>query len=1345
MPTQKKKPSRAVPPSFNAAPLWAWGSFAVGALTCLAHLPGAIIWWLGMLAASFAAFAPELTGKDDMGQPAPANPYEAKRLRAFRARKASRRDLLGMSRAWLPWRPLSLVWVLAVLGAVAVANLPLLSVFWGLPRVFEGVAFALCVLAQVRLARTAASDPVDPAPEVTVADLWRSVLTGPLDSNGPKLGRLSWPVLFRAGLAVSTAGCAGGMIGAWLVARALFPVLESLPLIGPVFSWPLEPGSAAGALWCALGALAGAFWWIRADARSDWSQRVAARAWWTSRFSTKMPKHPVPDLVGHEALPGGIQIDTFAVPGSQERETYLQAVAKNMATSLGANDVDLYGLPVLEDDGQGGKLEARTLFRYVTWPQSAAPDLADESIGDDVVQLWVECVAAALTENLGPACVELQRVTDPGSPAPAWMSNWDGGSSTIDGLRPSVWSMSRAMRVDVLIDRGTLSFGDLLDPSTVFSGDAGVDRQFFQDITDDDQWEKAWEQVMKSTEKTPTYQAAVSELMTLPDGTELNYAAFVIRKGLEPEMYYGKESLLSTAIENAPFVSIQPFPDVANSSNGRAARHAQAISVTYARAARSDARPNKVPQTPQQVMPDREGRRGGLAGRSRSPQQMVLAAMVMRAFTKAKLAAPMVTQVQPLSDRRARQHIWQISVQLESNTLKEVQAKAANIRQELACPWLRMEASEQGITLYAGAVPTQRIVSDERNWARTVELDWVDAWILSHTSGSDGATPTLVEAAVLEHNPAVTRAVFDLPSTLPIERVRAAKSGLKGARGLAFLEIKQLTPRRMELMYSDRNPVPFPAPIDVEAMRAADGYAFGVGVDGLPRAFVPKRDVHLMMVGMSGTGKSVDFQQLITAALLKGSLVAAVDPSKGGVDFAFAAPYLAAPCAQTLDEAVALMQALYAEVQERKALHMEHEVGSWDKLPLEVQRPEVLVLIDEFTSLVMRDTLPAKSSDPAAQRARAAVEAKNAKRAKIGELAGRVFREARSVGFAIVIGTQKLDASTLKLIPGGSDMKTNASRAILGNPNLAELQTALRNPYDVPDLGDFVPNGRGRYESATGKPVLIQTWWAEQPELAEILREAGVQPPAPEQMFDVEAFYEEPEDDSGLELDDSGLLLLPDDEPLEERIELDLSDWDLDDDEDDDESEEPSGLPDENEPSPGAEEEPGGAGAEPDGDAFESGPDALTGEETMPSVGAEQPGPEAGPVEDADGYDSDDVDQDALAVALAAAGLPTDGEVSAESEPAPGPTSGDEEDVDSTVATSNPFALPHIPTTPRTHVGEAGATGAPSNPFTEPAEHDQDDASAPKQNPFTAFAPSTQEPPRTPDPGQTSSNPFLDL
>lgn len=316
---------------------------------------------------------------------------------------------------------------------------------------------------------------------------------------------------------------------------------------------------------------------------------------------------------------------------------------------------------------------------------------------------------------------------------------------------------------------------------------------------------------------------------------------------------------------------------------------------------------------------------------------------------------------------------------------------------------------------------------------------------------------------------------------------------------------------------------------------------------------------HLYLTGgFVPTHNSVTMSSLLYGGLVAGFDVVVIDPTKAGLDFAFCREYAIAPFGEDVFSAASILNAVYAEANRRRNLNRQHGVVNIDKLPAEIRPRHILVLIDEFTSLLGRSKEPPKSDDPTVDHQRLEIAADNAARQKIGTMVSKLAREARSFGIHLVLGTQKLAAKTLDDIPNANDLKTNLSRIAQGNTTFGERQSAFRSPESADSLGDGeVRQGRGLYEGLEyASPRLFQAWYAPQEELRDRLGKLGISVPSSDRVLNPEdPRYKVSPPEEFVEV--KPVLVIDDEEEVEiedlSDIDLDLDlDFDLDDDDDDD-------------------------------------------------------------------------------------------------------------------------------------------------------------------------------------------------
>lgn len=266
-----------------------------------------------------------------------------------------------------------------------------------------------------------------------------------------------------------------------------------------------------------------------------------------------------------------------------------------------------------------------------------------------------------------------------------------------------------------------------------------------------------------------------------------------------------------------------------------------------------------------------------------------------------------------------------------------------------------------------------------------------------------------------------------------------------------------------------------------------------------------------LVAGKQGSGKSVLLQILLYNALISDIDIAIVDPVKGGSDFAVFESFVRPGgwgC-ESYDEALSVVEGIYAEGLRRKALHKKYGVGKWSELPAEVIESEnvrpIFLVVDEATSLVQPDFVP-KSLAPSDQR-RAAIEERNGTKELIVSELAKIARELRAVGVRPVLGTQRYEANAF----GGGGLRANlGNRILMGRANAASIQMAVEDPGDMAeaymmahgqeaasgsDAGLGIGRaGRGVAEIDGRGHVPLQAWYASQNDLAAALREREVTP-----------------------------------------------------------------------------------------------------------------------------------------------------------------------------------------------------------------------------------------------------------
>lgn len=1047
-----------------------------------------VLWGLGMFA-GWLTQPPILTGrKDKTGRIQPAHPGEARAMRRHQMLRDLRFGLLTPDRAAIGWPPLVNVLTAAAVG-VACWFLPLAPVFATtaapLFPLLDAWAGFMLTLGLPALARAYADD-MQPRPGVSVVD---AITT--LRSRKPR------PALIAGSGALLAAGVV--VIGLlWL------PQLGAATVVASGVAVLFTGVQVAG----------------HHDATAQWRADRDARAEWGPRWEV-LKIDPAPRLIGRRILSdGAIHIDTFDAPPEIGAKGVFPRLADFETVIDPSSTIALLTEPSVDTQGQPVEGTAHpTRFRAITWNSDGWPDLNSVETDEQVARLALESVAARTcnaVQKLPPLVLtQLAPITDP-------PSEQNGGMNFDDSLTAygAMWvcPMMPDASTQVLADLGIfdrvgaeLGVEMITDPENdcVYLGalTSSPDRPSariqphwtarFAELEKIRRWDQRWTDIVKqggrkpvlqpSTERTQVYEhidRATGAHRRITVGTW----GFVTPQGVTPKEFSNQETehKLRTTLKAAPFASVQPWKDPA-SREGRA--HAEALMVVSVPAG------TDLPTLPQDLTPSRRGN---------EPQRLLLAGFMNHAFDAAKLGRSHLFRLSALTAADSSGTIWKMEFFLADGvTLDALRRVSDRIRQTLGAEWLIVDRAGTGqVTIVAGADPgaVGIVFADDDAREFVSRLSWEQTFLAAKVVSETGVVPQLLTVSTLPHNEQVADLTFRLPLGLAASDIREKTAKLRAASGNDFIDIRDSEegPDHVRMLVCRQNPLPSLVPYDfdlIDSLADSGKVPFAMGVEGEPVIFDPK-DGHAMLAGVSGAGKSVLAQTFITSAAAHDELVYIIDPMKGGADFNFVRPYASA-FADSIETAAAALKCVYAQVVERKNLNAAHGVPSFTDLPAEVRPQRIWVLIDEFTSLLGKEIVPDASNDPEQEAEREHIIRLNQDKATIGVMTGKIAREARSAGVTLLLGTQKLSAKTLDAIPGG-DLKTNLARTLLGKASYGDRMSALRNPDDAPDLGSFIPKGRGLWEPLVGPTQVVQSWFAPQDALATEI--AARRAPLPEAM-----------------------------------------------------------------------------------------------------------------------------------------------------------------------------------------------------------------------------------------------------
>jgi len=1066
---------RNAAPAPNLAPVILAGAIIAGLAGSWFHLPGALITWLGVIVAAWSSSPPMLTGKKDAaGYPTVGNPSERSKQLTHRKWQQLRTRLIlspdwlmnpagdlpaALNRArsslrklvaFLSWAliPSAFTTACAIgIGAV-VFTLPVDQLAaWGVAPdsgawlMWPNAAAAYVLVQQSTVTARRFASPEDPAPAI------------------------GWPQLVDAAKrkgASLVALIAGAIVAGVVTAVVITVVLNGFDVTWLIVPWQLSAVGAglAVAAVVARGASLPEAW-------EDWRKIVEARDLWEPRWMT-LKTDPAPYLTGHSEIPLNgelpLTIDSFEAPGNLGAQGVISLAPKFAPVVGGGYQVVVLNENETTSDGQPVPgVKSPTKVSVVAWPRETGWD--PEKTTPEQFQVLLRAAASSGIEAARlpqPMLLDTELISGGGEGEPrAWRTLW-AAEYPAEALGYAAGQLGAMLDVDVLVD---------VREQTIYLGQAALDEMEFTDpeipkkleqLRRESEWGRRWTDALKQGEQPPVVQHAVYETRTLAGGQVLHSQPFMTKQAINSEgfMTSEKERKLSSTLLNAPFVSMQRWD---GRSDRAGERHLGAFRVVWSH--------DPVPSSPADIAP----------GADRVASLWAITKHVTDGFEAAKLARPEVISVTPMTGRRADKHIWDIRVRLYGDVSpKQVKEKLAQLRNGMgAVPWLRVTETSDGCRIVAGTHPRTAQFARPAFRDDCTALDWEQAFYDAKVVAPGGQVPVLESTEPLPKNPKVHRMVFKLPPGLDRQAIRNAKKTLMPATGNVYLEEEAgPTPDTVAVICCPEQPVPFPAPFDWEAVAESDAIPFASGVTGEPIEYDWRLDPHLILLGGTGSGKSASMSNLIAGALIRGADVYIADPTKGCADFMFSAPWVKA-MATTDAEASAMMDHVYREIVRRKTVNASHAAASYLDLPEEIRPPHIVVLIDEFTSLMFTEKLTRPPQDASEEQLQmfAEQEASNRQRLNIGGKAGRIVREARSAGVTLILAGQELKQDTLQRIPGGTSIKNNSSSLLLGKATNGSRMSALKSPFDAPELGDDVPRGRGLFESTAAGAQVIQSWF----------------------------------------------------------------------------------------------------------------------------------------------------------------------------------------------------------------------------------------------------------------------------
>lgn len=296
-------------------------------------------------------------------------------------------------------------------------------------------------------------------------------------------------------------------------------------------------------------------------------------------------------------------------------------------------------------------------------------------------------------------------------------------------------------------------------------------------------------------------------------------------------------------------------------------------------------------------------------------------------------------------------------------------------------------------------------------------------------------------------------------------------------------------------------PEALPETITLEAVAALDSATdarlpLGIRPDGTAATWDSALSPHLLIAGGTGAGKSVAISAVYAAALSRGWQVVVGEAQKRGADYMPARGRFGR-LETTVEGAAELVASVYAEMERRGALMVEHGVQKLAELPARVRPAPILLIVDEWQGLI-REQRIAKGMPEALK---SAAEADNAHRGSILFWTGKLLAEARSAEIHVLIATQEPSVDSL----GGSALRAQLTTRLQMVPPATGL-SRIQAGYAFPDTDDqddalaYVQRlggrpGLGLAKGETGRVMALRAPYATLPAVSEWLDAQGIATP----------------------------------------------------------------------------------------------------------------------------------------------------------------------------------------------------------------------------------------------------------
>src|SRR5699024_9622457 len=638
--------------------------------------------------------------------------------------------------------------------------------------------------------------------------------------------------------------------------------IMSSPAIVEISLWPAAPTLLIVLL---TGVLVGTYPASRHQAMSHWKKVVEARHDWDERFKSikiNPPPHLL-DISEHGTADNPITTYQFQSNPSIGGSDGILKKTKDIAATVGGS-ASVAVVPVEKSDRSGqpvpGTVDALRFDIIAVENPDDIASIADPTVDDDTVTTLLRLLFTWASDEAAMRIMPLehQPITTDDSATQVFEVGFIGAHPTqvAEFLTPAAASLGVSALGDHRANdgAGALYLGNF--DEAIYDPSSALNDEKIEQLLGEQWWNQRFTEALKQGENPPRPEWATQQTQLMAEGTEIESLSFIMRQGHTLEKnFFPFEAEIANALAEYKYVTVVGFHDPSASRPAEHHRHPLTIRKSL----------GPAPSPIEDIRP---------APGSEAPG-WVLAGMINNGFADAKLARPELISARAMSSQQSATHLWQLRIRLYGGvTLADIRRKASQLRSVWSVEYLRVREDAEGVQLIAGSHPDHVELTTKAT--KTIDaMEWEQIFTDAGIKSESGVMPKLLSSSVVESNDKIAVKTFSLQGTgLSLDAFTSRRNKLESISANFFVQPQAAAsrnPAEIELVVSETDPMPFPAPVEyVEIDQAYATLPFATGLYGETMCWSPQSDPHVLYSGLTGSGKSIVIQNIIYAALVQG-------------------------------------------------------------------------------------------------------------------------------------------------------------------------------------------------------------------------------------------------------------------------------------------------------------------------------------------------------------------------------------------------------------------------------------------------------------------------------------------